>query len=446
MKQARRVMTIGGSDSSGGAGIQADIKTFSALGVYGTSVLTAITAQNSYGVQAVHEVPAEMVDAQIVSLMSDPGLGVDFAKTGMLYSSAVIEVVAQALTRYHIPFVLDPVMRAGSGGILLEGNASKTLIKQLLPLCRVVTPNVYEASFISGMEIKDKEDAREAALKLHAMGASAVIIKGGHLEDELATGKATDLLYDGEFEEISMPAVKRAKIIHGAGCSFSAALAAELAMDKPLRDAAFSAKKFVHEALSGGNEVSTMVVVNQGYGVRRDADRYRTLENVKEAVRMLKKMDGFAKIIPEVGTNIGMAVEGAESEKDVAAVDGRIVRTREGLTAGCVEFGVSSHVARLILAMMERDKEKRCAMNVKYTSELIDACTTLGLRISSFERTKEPAAMRTMEWGVREASKEFVPDVIFDLGAMGKEPMVRIFGTTAVEVVLKVRMILESLQ
>jgi hydroxymethylpyrimidine/phosphomethylpyrimidine kinase len=140
-----------------------------------------------------------------------------------------------------------------------------------------------------------------------------------------------------------------------------------------------------------------------------------------------------------------MAVEGAESERDVAAVDGRIVPTKEGLNAGCVEFGVSSHVAQMILAMMERDEEQRGAMNIKYSPEIVDVCTTLGLRISSFERAKEPAGERTMEWGVREASKEFVPDVIFDLGAIGKEPMVRIFGTTAVEVVLKLKTILESL-
>ncbi len=444
--RARRVLTIGGSDSSGGAGIQADIKTFAALGVYGTSVLTVITAQNSYGVQEVHEVPADVVDAQIVSLMSDQGLAVDYAKTGMLYSSAVIEVVTKALKRYKIPFVLDPVLKAGSGGILLEDKALSTLIELLLPICTVITPNVPEASFISGMEIRNKGDAKEAALTIHKMGAPAVIIKGGHLEQEIAAGKATDLLYDGKFEEISSHAIQIAKIVHGAGCSFSAALAAELAKGKKLRDAAFSAKRFVHDAISGSDDVSNMIVVNQVHGLRKDADRYQILENVKEAVRMLKKIEGFETIIPEVGTNIGMATEDAESEKDVAAVDGRIVLTKEGIKAGCVDFGVSSHVARMILAMMERDKERRSAINVKYSSEIVDMCKKLGLRISSFERGKEPADARTMEWGVREASREFVPDVVFDLGAVGKEPMIRIFGNTAVDVAGKVKRIMESLQ
>lgn len=445
--RARRVLTIGGSDCSGGAGIQADIKTFAALGVYGTSVLTAVTAQNSFGVHEVHEVPVEVVDAQIAAVMEDSGLAVDCAKTGMLYSAAMIDVVAKALKRYEIPFVLDPVMMAGSGGVLLEDNALNILIKQLLPLCTVVTPNVPEASFISGMEIRSTADAKEAARKMHELGAAAVIIKGGHLEQEIAAGRATDLLYNGEFSEISLPAIKVDRIVHGAGCTFSAALAAELAKGKKLQDAAASAKKFVHDAIAGGEVVSNMIAVNQVQGLRKDTDRYFALENVKEAVRMLKTLEGFGAIIPEVGTNIGMAISSAESERDVVAVNGRIVRMREGIAvAGCVEFGVSSHVARMILAMMAHDKTRRSAVNVKYLPEIIAACKESGMRIASFDRAKEPADEKTMEWGVGEASREFVPDLIFDLGAVGKEPMIRIFGNTAMEVAEKVKRLVETLK
>jgi len=444
----KRVLAIGGSDCSGGAGIQADIKTFSALGVYGTSVLTAITAQNSYGVQAKHEVPVELVEAQIESIMSDKGIALDYAKTGMLYSSAMIEVVAKHLKKHKIPFVLDPVMKAGSGGILLADNALNTLIELLIPICEIVTPNVPEASFISGWEIRNKEDAKEAAVKIHKMGAHAVIIKGGHLEQETAAGKATDLIYDGEFEEISSEYIKpkKGKIVHGAGCSFSAALTAELAKGKDLRDAAASAKKFVHDSISYGEELSNLIVVNQVHGLRKDADRYFVRENVKEAVRMLKRTKNFENLIPEVGTNIGMAIEGAESEHDVAAVDGRIVLTREGMHAGCVDFGVSNHVARMILAMMKQDKEKRSAINIRYSAKIIEACKELGMKISSFEREKEPTDVKTMDWGVREASVEFYPDVIYDLGAVGKEPMVRVFDNTAVKVVERVKKIMENLE
>lgn len=445
-------MTIGGSDCSGGAGIQADIKTFSALGVYGTSVLTAITAQNSYGVQMKQEVPVELVKAQIESIMNDEGFAVDYTKTGMLYSSAMIEEVAKQLKKHKIPFVLDPVTKAGSGGTLLEDNALSTLIELLIPICEVVTPNVPEACLISGLEIRDKEDAKEAAKRIHKMGASAVIIKGGHLEHEIAAGKAMDLIYDGTFDEISSAYIKREKlkIVHGAGCSFSAALTAELVKGKNLRDAALSAKKFVHDAISGGEELSDLIVVNQVYKLRKDADRYRVQENVKEALRMLKSTKNFGFLIPEVGTNIGMAIEDAESEYDVAAVDGRMVLTKEGIHAGRVDFGVSGHVARLILAMMKHDRAKRSAINVKYSAEIVEACKKAGFIISSFEREKEPAGEKTMDWGVREAvripKEKVLPDVIFDLGAVGKEPMVRIFGNTAVEVAEKVKRIVEYLE
>ncbi|MEA2052492.1 MAG: bifunctional hydroxymethylpyrimidine kinase/phosphomethylpyrimidine kinase [Euryarchaeota archaeon] len=437
----KRVMTIGGSDCSGGAGIQADIKTFSAFGVHGTSVLTAITAQNSYGVQAIQEVPVGIVEQQLESIMRD--LAVDYAKTGMLYSAEIIAVAATKLKRYDVPFVLDPVMSAGAGGILLEDNALNRLIKLLIPICAVVTPNVPEASLISGLEIRDIEDAKLAALKINDMGASAVIIKGGHLEHEIAAGKATDLIYDGEFERISTSRIKQGKIVHGAGCTLSAALAAELAKGTNLHDAATSAKKFVYDAILCGEELPNLIVVNQS--LRKDADRYFVLENVKEAVTMLKETPNFKKHIPEVGTNIGMAIADAESEHDVAAVDGRIIPAKEGVHAGCVDFGVSSHVARLILTMMKHDKTKRSAINLKYASELIEACEELGLTVSSFDRAKEPAGAKTMDWGVREASVVFSPDVVYDLGAVGKEPMVRIFGNTAVEVAVKVKGIMAGL-
>ncbi|MEA1957701.1 MAG: PfkB family carbohydrate kinase, partial [Euryarchaeota archaeon] len=343
----------------------------------------------------------------------------------------------------------------------LADNALNTLVKLLLPICVVVTPNVPEASFISGLEIRDKEDAKDAAVKIHELGASAVIIKGGHLAQETAAGKATDLIYDGEFEELSGEYIKpeKGKIIHGAGCSFSAALTAALAKGENLLHAAASAKKFVHDAIAGGEELSNMIVLNQARELRKNADRYFVLENVKAAVKKLKSIPDFKRLVPEVGTNIGMAIEGAESERDVAAVDGRIISAKEGIYAEAVDFGVSSHVARMILAMMALtgDKNRRSAINIKYSVQIIDACKRAGLVISSFEREHEPTGVKTMDWGVREAIKNLssegrqrrqqeVPDVIYDLGAVGKEPMTRIFGDTALEVASKVNKVMDALE
>ncbi|MFZ2070314.1 MAG: bifunctional hydroxymethylpyrimidine kinase/phosphomethylpyrimidine kinase [Halobacteriota archaeon] len=459
----KRVMTIGGSDCSGGAGIQADIKTFSALGVYGTSVLTAVTAQNSLGVQNKQELHVELVKSQFESIIGD--MSVNYAKTGMLYSAAMTETVTSLLKKYCLPFVLDPVMNAGAGGVLMERDSVNTLIELLLPVCQVITPNVPEANAISGLEIKTVADAKEAAVTIHALGAPVVIITGGHLEREIGARKATDLIYDGEFQALhdSYVNLRQGRVLHGAGCSFSAALAAELAKGENIRVAAAVAKRFVHDAITHGDVVSGLVVVSQAYRMREDAERYYVLEDVKEAVRMMKAMKRVETVIPEVGTNIGMAIERAESEDDVAAVDGRIRPMREGINAGSVDFGMSSHVARLILAMMKHDSGKRSAINVKYTPELTAACKESGLVVASFERAKEPVGEgeETMAWGVKEAvrnlernallpdergvRKNAVPDVIFDLGAVGKEPMVRIFGNTAVGVVLKLRKIMDVL-
>jgi hydroxymethylpyrimidine kinase/phosphomethylpyrimidine kinase len=443
----RRALTIGGSDSSGGAGVQADLKTFAALGVYGASVITVLTAQNSRGVHAVHEEPVEIVEAQLAAIMDDPGLAADYAKTSMLYSPAIIETVAAAISHYRIPFVLDPVMTAGSGGMLLEEEALHTLVKELVPRCAVITPNVPEARALSGVEkIRTMNDVQAAARAIHQLGAPAVIIKGGHLEDERAAGWATDVLYDGEFALLRFPLVQTERVVHGGGCSFSAALAAELARDRPLHEAAAAAKRFVHHAIAGGTEIGTMLVVDQLQHIRTDADRYAVLSNVTAAVRILSSLDGFAEVLPEVGTNIGMAIADARNEQDIAAVDGRIIRTKDGFRAGCVAFGASDHVARLILAMMEQDSACRSAINLRYTPAILKTCSLLGMPISSFDRANEPAAEKTMAWGVREASSAFVPEVIYDLGAVGKEPMVRIFGSTAVEVAEKVKRIVEALK
>lgn len=236
-------MTIAGSDSGGGAGIQADLKTFSALGVYGASTLTAITAQNTVAVTAVHELPTEIIAAQIEAVVTD--IGVDAVKTGMLSSSAIVETVAQELQRHGIRnLVVDPVMVAKSGDPLLQQEAVDSLKTLLVPLAALVTPNVPEAETLTGLKIEGGEDMREAARQIVAMGARAVVVKGGHL-----SGPATDLLYDGiEFSEFTSERFDTANT-HGTGCTFASAAAAGLAQGKSVLDAVAQAKAYVTEAI-----------------------------------------------------------------------------------------------------------------------------------------------------------------------------------------------------
>ena len=238
-----KVMTIAGSDSGGGAGIQADLKTFAALGAYGTSVITAITAQNTLQVTAVHEVPPEMVAAQIEAVLKD--IGADAVKTGMLSSAPIIEVVAEELRRHGVQrLVVDPVMVAKSGDRLLREDAVEALRTRLLPLATVVTPNVPEAEVLAGMRIETAEDAKRAAQHIVDQGAKAVVLKGGHL-----AGPAVDRLYDGQtLREFSAPRIETSST-HGTGCTFASAMAVGLAKGMDLVEAVAQAKDFVTEAL-----------------------------------------------------------------------------------------------------------------------------------------------------------------------------------------------------
>jgi len=243
MERVRTALTIAGSDSGGGAGIQADLKTFSALGVFGASAVTAITAQNTLGVTAVHEIPPEIVAAQIDAVLTD--IGADAVKTGMIASSEIIRVVAAKVREYGITtLVVDPVMVATSGDRLLREDAVDALRTELLPLATIVTPNLPEAAVLIGREIASLEGMREAARAIIDLGVHSVIVKGGHL-----TGDAVDILYDGHgFTELPAPRIETTST-HGTGCTLASAIAALLAKGEPLEDAVRGAKAYVTAAI-----------------------------------------------------------------------------------------------------------------------------------------------------------------------------------------------------
>ena len=236
-------MTIAGSDSGGGAGIQADLKTFSALGVFGASTLTAITAQNTVGVTAVHEIPTDVIAAQIDAVITD--IGADAVKTGMLSSSAIVATVADAVRRHDIAnLVVDPVMVAKSGDRLLREEAIATIRNELIPLAKVVTPNIPEAEDLTGRSIESDDDVHRAAEAIIGMGAKSVVIKGGHRD-----GPPTDVLYDGqEFMEFTTERIPSTNT-HGTGCTFASAVAAGLAHGLDTPAAVQQAKDYVTAAI-----------------------------------------------------------------------------------------------------------------------------------------------------------------------------------------------------
>ena len=431
----KRILTIAGSDSGGGAGIQADLKAITLLGGYGMSVLTALTAQNTLGVQAMYEVPVPFVEKQIDSVLSD--IGADAIKTGMLVNAEIVEVVAKKMKQYQVEkVVVDPVMVAKSGDSLLRKDAQEALIKRLIPLSMVVTPNLMEASVLTGLKVRSIEEMKKAAHRIYQLGSKHVVVKGGHLK-----GKAIDLLYDGEkYEEIEGPRIET-KNTHGTGCTFASAIATFLARGDTVSEAVRKAKIFITMA------IQSSLALGKGAGptnpsayVLREMERYRVIQELKQAVDVLKE-EKVGYLIPEVSSNLGYALPNAEGIEDIAAFPGRIIRFEDSVaTLSDPEFGASQHIANIILTVMKFDPEYCSAMNIRYSKESVARLRGKGFLVGHFDRRFEPKRVKqregsSLEWGVGEVLRKLrrVPDFIYDQGDVGKEPMIRVLGRNPVE-------------
>jgi len=433
------VLTIAGSDSGGGAGIQADLLTIGALGAHGLSVIVALTAQNTFEVKAVRGVEVDFIKKQLEAVFED--FSVQGVKTGMLWDKEVIEAVSSSLKKYEVKnLVVDPVMVAKSRNRLLKEEAVLALKEKLFPLAKVITPNLPEAEALLGFEVRKKEEMLQAGKMLLELGPQAVIIKGGHLEDE-----PWDLLVfsDGYLwlkgERIPWEA-------HGTGCSFSAALVTFLGMGYELQEAALKAKRFIQEGIRMAKSVGRgFKVVDPLASLKKEASRWEVIKSLKEAYCKLESVASNA-IIPEVGSNLVYALEGARDEDEVAGFEGRIVKVGKGFKrVGEIGFGVSRHMARLVLEVMRFYPFLRSVMNIRYDPIFIERGEKKGFKIFSVDRKKEPEDVKreegaSLKWVVREVLKEAqeVPDIIYDEGDVGKEPMIRVLGKNPQEVVDKV--------
>ena len=269
MQETRKVLTIAGSDSGGGAGIQADIKTITLLGAYACSVVTAVTAQNTLGVQDIHPVPAGFVAMQLESVLSD--IKPHAIKTGMLCNAEIVKAVAERLRNYvagrQVALIVDPVMYSKTGSALLEEKAHGVIIKEMLPLATLLTPNIAEASELSGIEVDSVGTMHEAAEKIHELGCRNVLIKGGHLAID-----AIDVLFDGQqFSEFYAPRIQT-KHTHGTGCTFSAAIASFMALGDDLPTAITAAKEFISAAIETAVPIGGGIGPVNPYGALLSAD------------------------------------------------------------------------------------------------------------------------------------------------------------------------------
>lgn len=440
LKHMKRILTIAGSDSGGGAGIQADLKTITLLGGFGMTVVTSLTAQNTREVTAIHAVPRTFVEQQLDAVLSD--IGADAAKTGMLLDTPIIEAVADKLSAYGITkVVVDPVMVAKGGQALLVKEAVQTLVGRLLPLALVVTPNIAEAEVLSNRAIHSRKDVHEAARMIHALGPQYVLVKGGHLQ-----GPAKDTLYDGKnFTEFVKERIDTLHT-HGTGCTYSAALCTYLGMGMGVRQAVEKAKHDVHTAVRFAEPLGKGHGPTNIYAAfARQQEKYQVIVTLKASLERLQAAC-VGHLVPEVQSNLGYGLPYAETYADVAAFAGRLVRLgKKIVSVAGPSFGASRHIAAVILTVMRHNPDFRCAMNVRFSQDRIRQCQSFGWKVCSFDRNLEPSDIKkregsTLEWGTESvlSQREDIPDVIYDQGDVGKEPMIRILGKTPDEVVDKV--------
>ena len=292
----------------------------------------------------------------------------------MLHSAEIVVAVADHLRRSGIPFVLDPVIEAEAGGRLLQPEAVTALKEHLLPLARVATPNIFEAEALTGIRVRDVDSANLAAQKILRYGPRAVIVKGGHLD-------CTDLLAEGT-RVCLLPSERVAGENHGVGCTFSAALTSYLGLGCTIQEAAQNAKEFAKRALRGSFHVGKGVgPVNQAAFFRDEASRYRVLCDMQKALDLLVDEPKISELISDSGSNIAMAVPDAATPDDVASVDGGLLKTGGRVRpSGCVKFGASDDIARIILTAMRGNPRSRAAMNLSLKA--LPACRSLGLVIT----------------------------------------------------------------
>ncbi|MDF0680128.1 MAG: bifunctional hydroxymethylpyrimidine kinase/phosphomethylpyrimidine kinase [Candidatus Nitrosocosmicus sp.] len=320
----KKVMTIAGSDSSAGAGIQADLKTFSALGVYGTTIITTLTAQNTKTISDILVVPPKFFRNQIITTLED--IKPDVIKLGVLYNKSIIKIVKSILGDFKNPIVVDPVLYSGTGIKLLDEDSFELFKREIVPIAHVITPNLREAELLSRIRITNRHEMTKAALQIFNLGASNVIIKGGH--DSSKHAKVMDLLFRDKNLEPQQIGHERLEIgdTHGTGCNFSAAIASFLAKGYNISESFQLSNSYVYEALKNSKQIGNGVFVSNPLDhIYDNSEKFKVLMELQTAVSKLEKMPNFFELIPETKTNFVYSIEMPKNSDDVAGVLGRLI-------------------------------------------------------------------------------------------------------------------------
>ncbi len=454
MNDIPSILTIAGSDSCGGAGIQADLKTFAMLGTYGASVITALTAQNTRTVDAIHAPPATFVAQQLKAVLTD--LDICAAKTGMLFSKAIIGAVAPFLKQKRFPLVVDPVCVSQSGHKLLKNSAVAAMIDRIFPHADLLTPNLPEAELFTGIHIRTQDDVEQAAEKLLAMGPRAVLIKGGHADQSVAV---TDwLAMPGQKPLPYMQPHVKTKNNHGTGCTLSAAIAAHLGLGLDISGAVRAAQQYLNLTLRASFDIGEGAgPPNHLAPMLRERGRDETLSALADIGFGLEGIDGLARLLPAGLANVGVALAWADSKDDVAAFTGGLVPGRSGRVevAGCPWLGASEQAAAVLLSALKVRPDLNCVLTLGLDDVILKAVKRAGIVAALFDRSKEPNGFgrdeaATLEWGVMGAvsshPQSAVVGAVYDRGAPGVAGGLRLLGKNGLELVEMVRAILDEIK
>jgi hydroxymethylpyrimidine/phosphomethylpyrimidine kinase len=442
-------LSIAGFDPSGGAGVQADLKAFASLGLHGVTVVTCITIQNTQKVTDIYQIPVNIIKKQFDILIDN--LKIEIVKTGMLYNSEIVNCISKRIKKHNLKAIVDPVIISTSGDTLSEKNFINSIKVDLLPYTFIITPNIYEAQVLSNTRIKTLEDVKKACIIIRKMGPQYVLIKGGHLSSYYAK----DVFFNGkDYTIFSNPKIPDI-IIHGSGCTFSSLIAGFLALgEKPINAIERSKNilwNMIYNSYSIGKGPN---IVNASYNIAKESpysfhnnECFNIWLELKESIESLISILPI-DYVPEVGINFGYALVSAKNLTDICAIDGRIVKTLSGgVRSGNICFGASKHISSIILAVMSFNSDIRCALNFKYSEEIIKQCEKTGFTIASFNRAYEPSNISsTLDWGTKEVIKQlnYIPDIIYDKGALGKEPMIRFLGRNPKDLIEKIESLLKN--
>ena len=426
------LLSIGGSDPSSGAGIQSDVKAFTTLNAHCLTVITAITSQNTSSFGMIEPVSQKILKNQLESVISD--FKIDGIKIGMVYNSQIIKIIYQKLKKLNVPIVIDPVIKSTTGGILIERSSIKDFQKFLIPLATVITPNKFEAEILSKTKITAKNTPEKIAKIIQKMGAKNVIITGIETKDN----QISDFIQEKE-DKYLISGDKIAKINHGSGCNYSAAMIFAIANNKSIKESVKFAKQFTYSSIKNAKNVGKGIVITD----TQEQDNVKL--ELSHAINRFVEIKNIYKNIPECQTNFVYSKQKPKSTKDILAISGRIVKTgKDVMVAGNLTYGGSKHVATALLIMNKKFPQICSAINIKYQNQTILKIKKIKLIVSSYNRNQEPKLVKskksTIEWGINSAIKNStkVLDIVYHKGDFGKEPMIIVFGKTPNDVLKKI--------